>query len=562
MKIISVQQGSDDWLKIRSAHDTASEAPAANGKSKYTTRTELMHQKHTGISQDVDGAKQALFDRGHAAESAARSIAEEIIGLELYPITASLHVDGVDLLASLDGITLDEEIIWEHKLYSAKLAEDVNAGTLDPHYTIQLDQQLLVSQAKRCLFMTSDGTKENMACCWYEPSNEKFDALVAGWKQFRSDLAAYTPREITEKPKAAAILSLPALAIQIRGEVTLSNLPAFKEAASTFIANINTDLKTDEDFAQAEETVKFCKAAEDDLDAAKKAAIGQTASIDELMRTIDHIQAQLRDKRLTLDKLVKSEKEAIKQRILMDAAAAFSQHVMALDVEVAPLRLDVTKPDFAGAMKNKRTMSSLHDAVDTELARAKMEADAVALDIRRKLAWFNTESVDRTLFPDLQAIIQKPFDDFCLLVQSRVAQREKEQAEKFEAERQRIQQEEQAKAEAKVKADQQAKADAERIEREKAEAAAKAQRVLDELEEETLRQQEAKPASPAPAQEPAKPAPVATQSPVKLAEATTSAPAKRPSDSEIIGALAMRFSVSEQTVLSWLADFSKQQEAA
>jgi len=49
MKIISVQQGSDDWLKIRSAHDTASEAPAANGKSKYTTRTELMHQKHTPI---------------------------------------------------------------------------------------------------------------------------------------------------------------------------------------------------------------------------------------------------------------------------------------------------------------------------------------------------------------------------------------------------------------------------------------------------------------------------------------------------------------------------------
>ncbi|MCM2248878.1 hypothetical protein MYF60_28335, partial [Klebsiella pneumoniae] len=80
----------------------------------------------------------------------------------------------------------------------------------------------------------------------------------------------------------------------------------------TFIANIKTDLKTDEDFVQADATVKFCKEAEDNLEVAKNAAIAQTASIDELMRTVDHIKAQLRDKRLALDKLVEQRKKQIK----------------------------------------------------------------------------------------------------------------------------------------------------------------------------------------------------------------------------------------------------------
>ena len=125
--IIQVLQGSDDWLKIRADHYTASEAPAAMGESKYVTRTELMRQKLTGMYQEVDDAKQALFDSGHAAENAARSIAEGIIGSELYPVTCSLEVDGLPLLASLDGLTMDG-IIWEHKLFSESLAADVRSG--------------------------------------------------------------------------------------------------------------------------------------------------------------------------------------------------------------------------------------------------------------------------------------------------------------------------------------------------------------------------------------------------------------------------------------------------
>ncbi|WP_242489352.1 MULTISPECIES: hypothetical protein [unclassified Pseudomonas] len=42
--------------------------------------------------------------------------------------------------------------------------------------------------------------------------------------------------------------------------------------------------------------------------------------------------------------------------------------------------------DFAGAMKNKRTIASLQDAVDTELAGAKIAASQTADAIRLNLA--------------------------------------------------------------------------------------------------------------------------------------------------------------------------------
>jgi len=58
----------------------------------------------------------------------------------------------------------------------------LRAGTLDANYTVQMDQQLLVSGAAKCLFMTSDGTADRMAWCWYESNPEKFAALIAGWK--------------------------------------------------------------------------------------------------------------------------------------------------------------------------------------------------------------------------------------------------------------------------------------------------------------------------------------------------------------------------------------------
>ncbi|WP_289241977.1 hypothetical protein [Delftia sp.] len=48
-----VQQGSQEWLSLRTGYPTASEAPAAQGVSRYQTHTELIRQKATGISPNM-----------------------------------------------------------------------------------------------------------------------------------------------------------------------------------------------------------------------------------------------------------------------------------------------------------------------------------------------------------------------------------------------------------------------------------------------------------------------------------------------------------------------------
>ena len=151
-------QGSAAWLAARSKHFCASEAAAALGLSKYTTRDELLRQKATGLAEEVSPAKQRLFDAGHQAEALARPIAEGIAGTEFFPVVATREVDGMPLLASFDGIDLLDDLIWENKLLNQSLVQQVQAGDLEPHYWLQLEHQLLVSGASRALFTTSDGT--------------------------------------------------------------------------------------------------------------------------------------------------------------------------------------------------------------------------------------------------------------------------------------------------------------------------------------------------------------------------------------------------------------------
>ena len=295
--------------------------------------------------------------------------------------------------------------------------------------------------------MTSDGTDENMVWLWVYPDAAWFERIVAGWEQFDVDVANYTQVDHAVKPEAAPAAALPALIVQTEGKVVSSNLAVYQKAAEKFLSTIKTDLQDDQDFADAEYNVKFCDEAEAKLEHAKAAALAQTSTIDEVMRTVDHIKAQFRAKRLELEKLVKTRKEQIKETILNDGRRAYAEHVAALEAEIAPIRLQLAAPDFAGAMKAKRTLASLHDAVGTTLANAKITANTQAADYRAKQAWCREHAANYGfLFMDMASIIGKPMDDFQLVINTRIAEHKRAEEAKAEAERARIREEERVKA--------------------------------------------------------------------------------------------------------------------
>ena len=430
----NITQGDAAWHAARAKHFCASEAAAALGLSKYTTRDELLRQKATGLAEEVSPAKQRLFDAGHQAEALARPIAEGIAGTEFFPVVATREVEGMALLASFDGIDLLDEVIWEHKLLNDSLVRQVQAGDLEPHYWLQLEHQLLVSDAQRALFTASDGTPEGTHPLWYESKPERRAQLIAGWKQFAADLAAYVP-PAAAAPKATGRTpeNLPALHIEVTGHVTASNLREYKEHALAVFAGINRNLATDQDFADAEQAVKWCADVESRLAAAKQHALSQTASIDELFRTVDEISAEARRVRLDLDKLVKAEKEHRRLEIVGAGSAALSAHITELNNRIGFRFMPDVQADFAGAIKGKKSLDSMRSAVNDELARAKIAANEIADRITLNLRTLGEHVEYVSLFPDAATLVLKTPDDLLATVKSRIADHQAAEAKKAEA---------------------------------------------------------------------------------------------------------------------------------
>lgn len=436
----NVTQGSAEWLAVRAKHFTASELSAAAGKSKYQSRQALIKAKATGLVEEVSPATQRLFDAGHAAEAAARPIVEAMLGEDLFPVTMSCEIDGLPLLASLDGITMLGDIIWENKLLNESLKSSIQHGKLDDHYALQIEQQLLVSGATKCYFTTSDGTEAGTFGMWYESNPDLRNQIVAIWKQFAEDVKNYVHAEAKAEPVAEVIEDLPALTVQLVGQVTSSNLATFQTAVMERIKAINTTLVTDNDFATADKMVKFLDDGEKRLELVKSQALAQTASIDELFRTIDSLKAEMRSKRLTLDKLVKAEKENRKAEIVTAANREFSDHLATLLKRVG-VPIPVTG-SFGEAVKGLKSLDSMRDKVATALANAKIEANAIAdrIDANRKTV------EDMSLFPDFAQVCTKAPDDFVALLAMRTAARKEAEEKRLAEERERIRAEEQAKA--------------------------------------------------------------------------------------------------------------------
>jgi predicted phage-related endonuclease len=521
-------QGSPEWLEFRLTHFGASEAAAMLGLSTKVKRTELLHMKKTGNAKEFsDWVQEHILDPGHEAEAAARPIIEEQIDEDLYPVTMSIGV----MSASCDGLVMSEVTAWEHKRFNQTLYESIEFGELPDEHMPQAQQVLMVTGAERLIFTCSDGTDSNMVSMEVKPDPEWFERIRAGWAQFAKDLEEYVPVVTEARPVGRTPETMPALRIEVTGRVSASNLAEYREHALAVFAGINRKLETDQHFADAERTVKWCEEVESKLKAAKEHALSQTESIDALFKTIDDITSEARRVRLDLDKLVTKRKVEVKDGILLTAKAAYEKHIADLKKETEGAWTVLPSPDFAGAAKGKRTVASIQDAVNTLLANAKIEADASAKRIRANLACIKEDGADyEFLFADKLALISKPIDDLKLVIKTRIADHKAAEEKRQEEDRARIRAEEQQKAEAKVREEEAQKA-----------AAAKAAEQLEPVA-----------TTPAPAPTPAPAAVPRRAGYTHVASGSAKAKPTRPSDAEIIEVLSLHYRQHESKIVEWL----------
>jgi putative phage-type endonuclease len=445
MKIVNLVQGTPEWHAHRAKHRNASDAPAMLGLSPYKSRAALLREIATGIGEEITPDKQRLFDDGHAAEAKARPLAEAIIREELFPCTGVL--EDTALSASFDGLTMEGDIAFEHKALNDRLREAMGEGCtgadLPMDYQVQMEQQAMVSGAKSVLFMASKWNGEKLVeerHCVYTPSPSVRAMLVQGWAQFEADLAAFQVEPVAAPAPVGRVLpTLPALRVEVTGMVTASNLAEYRDQAIAVFRGINTDLQTDQDFADAELAAKWCEDIEGRLKAAKDHALSQTESIDQLFRALDQIGAEARAKRLEITKLVGNRKEAIRQEIAVEAWRTVQAHYDAINTTMGEHALRSPMGDtqrIGAAMKGKRTVATLREAANNEANLLKIEASQQAERVRACVA-FLAEVGSPELFPDRVALCaSKTPDDLRNLALARLAEKAQREHDRREQERQ------------------------------------------------------------------------------------------------------------------------------
>lgn len=474
MRVHDLHQGTDEWAAFRLNHHGASEAAAMLGLSKKTTRSELLRMKHTGTPKEFsDWVQENILDYGHEVEALARPLVEEIIGDDLYPVTCSDEDVGGHLSASCDGLTMAGDTAFEHKQWNAALAALVADGTVPDEHMPQCQQIMMITGARRVVFTVSDGTPKNLVWTEVLPDSAWFERIRDGWAQFDRDLTDYSLPEQRPMLVAEAVQDLPAVAVQVIGQISVrENFNAFEIALRDFLDNkLIREPQTDQDFVDLDQQIKAMKKAEDTLNAAEAMMLAQVESIDQAKRQKEMLAKLVRDNRLMAEKLLESEKTRRKQERIEAARKALAVHIADLQATVTGLRLDVPMPDFAGAIKGLKTLTSIDDKLDTALANGKIAADRQANDFRAKLAWI--DEVDeayeyRALLPDLHQLAAKPIDDFKLAVNARVADHRAKLEARAAREREQIRQQEldriereRTKAEHQLLADERARAEAE-----------------------------------------------------------------------------------------------------
>ena len=145
------------------------------------------------------------------------------------------------------------------------------------------------------------------------------------------------------------------LAIEIRGEIVANNFDQFSAQVSTEIAAINYELVTEEDFANAEVSIKKLKHIEEVLKLAEQSALDGNEDIAKLTAKLQAAADEVREARLGLEKQVKAEKVAIKAGIIATALERINH------------RIDIGfKTRVTDATKSRRTIESLTEAANAE----------------------------------------------------------------------------------------------------------------------------------------------------------------------------------------------------
>lgn len=151
MRIITLEQGSPDWLLWRQKGIGGSDAIHIVGGVPWADTRKLRGEKTGSLSK----SSNAAMKHGRDTEPIARMAYTDLTGNRVVPLCV-LHDDHDWLRASLDGISEDHDLILEVKSpFKPDNHEKVVISKQIPaHYYPQVQHQLLVTGASKAHFVS------------------------------------------------------------------------------------------------------------------------------------------------------------------------------------------------------------------------------------------------------------------------------------------------------------------------------------------------------------------------------------------------------------------------
>lgn len=191
--IVKLVQGSPEWHAHRAHYRNASETAIVLGVSPFTTPYQLW-QLRTGRTQPQTTAPMA---HGTKMEPIARAAYEQLTGHVMQPLVL---VEG-EYSASLDGITLDNQLILEikcpYKGQASELWQAAEAGEIPEHYRWQVQHQLMVSGADQAHLYVYDGTDGILLDV--SPQPDTWEQIHVGWDDFMRHIRNDTTPPLMEQ---------------------------------------------------------------------------------------------------------------------------------------------------------------------------------------------------------------------------------------------------------------------------------------------------------------------------------------------------------------------------
>lgn len=172
-------QQSSEWYAHRKTHRNASETASLMKCSPFPPKTPIqLARVKRGI--DVVHFNNAMR-RGHELEPIIRQQLESMLDTMFEP---AVMVDG-RYSASLDGIDMDGDLIAEIKAPgpNSPTWDEIKAGRVPEHYLWQIQHQLMVSAAEKCIFAVGDGESEPITV-WVEADPAMHAKIRAAWDEF------------------------------------------------------------------------------------------------------------------------------------------------------------------------------------------------------------------------------------------------------------------------------------------------------------------------------------------------------------------------------------------